>query len=108
MKSGVAAEIGYAVTEGSTYWEQPFTAGAMAIANKGEISAPVYGSNGIHIIWYMDDVPAGEVALDEIREEIEIDALDNKIQTTYSNQIDAWMEEMNVEYFFENFGITAA
>jgi len=108
MMSGTAAEIGYAVTEGSTYWEQPFTAGAMAIANKGEISAPVYGSNGIHIIWYMDDVPAGEVALDEIRDEIQIDALDAKIQSTYSNQINAWMEELNVEYFFENFGITAA
>ena len=108
MMSGAAAEIGYAVTEGSTYWEEAFTAGAMAIANKGEISAPVYGSNGIHIIWYMDDVPAGEVALEEIREEIEVDALDAKIQDTYSAQIDAWMEEMNVEYFFENIGITAA
>ena len=106
MQSGAAAEIGYAVTEGSTYWEQAFTDGAMAIANKGEISDPVYGSNGIHIIWYMDDVPAGEVSLDEIREEIEINALDTKIQDTYSAQIDAWMEEMNVEYFYENFGIT--
>ena len=45
---------------------------------------------------------------DEIREEIEVDALDAKIQDTYSAQVDAWMEEMNVEYFFENFGITAA
>lgn len=108
MKSGsIAAEIGYAVTEGSTYWEQPFTAGAMAIANKGEISAPVYGSNGIHIIWYMDDVVAGEVALDEIREDIEDSALDTKIQTTYADQVAAWMEEMNVEFFYENFGITA-
>ena len=107
MQSGVTAEIGYAVTEGSTYWEQPFTAGAMAIANKGEVSDPVYGSNGIHIIWYMDDIVAGEVALDEIRTDVEADALDAKIQNTYADQIDAWMEEMNVQYFYENFGIAA-
>lgn len=109
MKSGVSAEIGYAVTDtASSYWEQAFTAGAMAIANKGEISAPVYGSNGIHIIWYMDDIPAGEVALDEIRAEIETNAQEAKLQTTYADQIDAWMEEMNVQFFFENFGLTAA
>lgn len=109
MKNGISAEIGYAVTEtDSSYWEQAFTAGAMAIANKGEISAPVYGSNGIHIIWYMDDIPAGEVALDEIRADIEIDAQETKLQTTYADQIDAWMEEMNVQFFFENFGLTAA
>lgn len=108
MQSGISAEIGYAVTETtSSYWEQAFTDGAMAIANKGEISAPVYGSNGIHIIWYMDDVPAGEVALDEIRADIETDALDTKIQTTYADQIEAWMEEMNVQFFYENYGIAA-
>lgn len=108
MQSGLSAEIGYAVTEtDSSYWEQAFTDGAMSIANKGEISAPVYGSNGIHIIYYMDDIPAGEVALDEIRADVEEDALEDKLQTTYDDQISAWMEEMNVQYFYENYGITA-
>ena len=106
MQSGISAEIGYAVTEGSTYWEQAFTNGAMAIANKGEISAPVYGSNGIHIIWYMDDITSGEVALDEIRADVETDALETKIQNTYADQVAAWMEEMNVQFFYENIGIT--
>lgn len=105
MQNEPTATIGYAVCETSTYWEQAFTDGAMSIANKGEISAPVYGSNGIHIIWYMDDIAAGEVALDEIREDVETDALDAKIQETYAQQVAAWVEEMNVEYHFENFGV---
>lgn len=109
MQSGISAEIGYAVTDtDSSYWEQAFTDGAMSIANKGEISEPVYGSNGIHIIWYMDDIAAGEVALDEIRDDVEADALDEKIQTTYSDQVEAWKKEMNVQYFYENYGVTAA
>ena len=107
MQNGLTAEIGYAVAETSTTWEQPFTDGAMSIANKGEISSPVYGSNGIHIIWYMDDITSGEVALEEIRSEIETDALDAKIQDTYAAQVEAWMEDMNVQFFYENFGIAA-
>ena len=107
MQSEPIATIGYAVSADSTTWDPAFTEGSMSIAEKGGISEPVYSSFGIHIIWYMDDVPAGEVALEEIRSEVEIDALDAKIQNTYSSQVAAWLEEMNVEYHFENFGIAA-
>ena len=79
----------------------------MSIAEKGGISEPVYSSFGIHIIWYMDDITSGEVALEEIRSEIETDALDAKIQDTYAAQVEAWMEDMNVQFFYENFGIAA-
>lgn len=105
MQNEPTASMGYAVSENSTYWEQAFTDGAMSIANVGEISAPVYGSNGIHIIYYMSDIPAGEVALDEIRESVETDALNQKLQSTYNDQLVAWVEEAGVEYFYSNFGI---
>ena len=108
MQNEPTATIGYAVAENSTYWEQAFVDGAMSIEDKGEISGPVYGSNGIHIIYYMDDVPAGEVALEEIREDVEQEALETKIQTTYDDQVAAWEAEAGVQCFYENFGITAA
>lgn len=108
MQNEPTATIGYAVAENSTYWEKAFVDGAMSIEGKGEISGPVYGSNGIHIIYYMDDVPAGEVALEEIRKDVEQIALDNKVQKTYDEQVAAWEAEAGVEYFYENFGITAA
>ena len=107
MQNEPTATQGYAVSADSTTWDPAFTEGAMSIAEKGGISEPVYSSFGIHIIWYMDDVPAGEVALEEIRSEVEIDALDAKIINTYESQVAAWCEEMNVEYHFENFGIAA-
>lgn len=108
MQNEPTATIGYAVAENSTYWEQAFVDGAMSIEDKGGISGPVYGSNGIHIIYYMDDVPAGEVALEEIREDVEQEALETKIQTTYDDQVAAWEAEAGVQCFYENFGITAA
>lgn len=107
MQSEPIATIGYAVSAASTTWDPAFTEGSMSIAEKGGISEPVYSSFGIHIICYMDDVPAGEVALEEIRSEVETDALDAKIQNTYAAQVAAWCEEMNVEYHYENFGIAA-
>lgn len=105
MSSEPTASQGYAVCADSTYWDPAFTEGAMSIAEKGGISAPVYGSYGIHIIYYMDDVPAGEVALDEIREDVEESALSTKQENTYDEQVAAWVEEMNVEYYYSNFGI---
>lgn len=108
MQNEPTASIGYAVSANSTYWEQPFTDGAMSIAEKGGISDPVRGSNGIHIIYYMDDVPAGEVALEEIREAVETQALDEKLNATYENQVSAWVEEAAPEYHYESFGIAAA
>lgn len=101
------ASQGYAVREGSTRWDPAFTAGAMSIAEIGGISQPVYGSYGIHIIYYLNDIAAGEVALEEIREAVEANALTEKENAAYNSTIDAWVEEMNVEYHYENLGIAA-
>ena len=77
----------------------------MSIAEVGQISEPVRGVNGIHIIYYLSDITPGTVALDEIRDEVAQLALDDKIAATYNDQVAAWVEEANVEYFYANFGI---
>ena len=105
MTSEPIASTGYAVAAGSTTWDPAFTEGAMSIAEVGQISEPVRGSYGIHIIYYMSDVTPGEVALDEIRDGVTELALSDKIKSTYENQVDAWIAEANVEYFYSNFGI---
>ena len=107
MQNEPTASQGYAVAENSTYWEQAFTDGAMAIENIGEISEPVFGSNGIHIIYYMADIEPGETGLESVRESVTQDAEEQKLQAAYDDQVAAWMEEANVEYHFENFGISA-
>lgn len=105
MMQGNTAENGYAVCSEHVYWDPAFVDGAMSIAEVGQISAPVYGSYGIHIIYYLADIPAGPVALEEIRADIEETALAAKVQATYDAQIDAWVADSNVEYFYESFGL---
>ena len=105
MMSGSTAENGYAVCSEQVYWDPAFIDGAMSIAEVGQISEPVYGSYGIHIIYYLADIPAGPVALEEIRTAIEETALAAKVQTTYDAQVEAWVADSNVEYFYESFGL---
>ena len=105
MTTEPIASFGYPVSAASTIWDPAFTAGAMSIAEVGQISEPVRGVNGIHIIYYLSDITPGAVALDEIRDEVAQLALDDKIAATYNDQVAAWVEEANVEYFYANFGI---
>ena len=105
MKNEPTASQGYAVSANSTYWEQAFTDGAMSIKNIGEISEPVYGSNGIHIIYYMADIEPGQVPLDEIRDSVTEEAEEQKFQSVYDAQVAEWLDEANVEYHLESFGI---
>ena len=94
---------GYYVSANSEVWDPAFTEGAMSIQNIGEISAPVFGSYGIHIIYYMADVPVGPVDFESVRETLAATALDTKKTNVYNDQVHAWMEELNVEYHMENF-----
>ena len=98
-----AATIGYAVAEGSTTWDPAFTEGAMSIAEIGQISEPVYGTNGIHVSYYLDDIPAGAVALADIVEAVRDEALSDKIDQTYADQVDAWVEAANPRYYADRF-----
>ena len=97
------ATIGYAVAETSTTWEEAFTEGAMSIDAVGQISAPVYGSNGIHIIYYMADIVPGAVPFEEIAAEAEASALDTKVNDTYNAQVAAWVEEAAPVYHIDRF-----
>ena len=103
MQNDPAKTIGYAVSADSTYWDPAFTEGAMAIEAVGGISGPVYGRNGIHIIYYLDDITPGAVPFEQIAEAAERDALDAKCSDAYKAQVDAWVEEAAPVYHVDRF-----
>ena len=84
MTTEPLASFGYPVSAASTIFDPAFTAGAMSIAEVGQISEPVRGMYGIHVIYYLSDITPGAVALDEIRDEVAQLALDDKIAATYN------------------------
>ncbi|MBR1821837.1 MAG: peptidylprolyl isomerase [Clostridia bacterium] len=103
MTNEPTASNGYAVAADSTTWDHAFTEGAMSIAEVGQISAPVYGMNGIHIIYYLSDITPGAVPFEEIAETAEANALEAKIADTYDAQVSAWVEEAAPVYYLDRF-----
>ena len=101
MENEPTATNGYAVSANSTAWDPAFTEGAMSIESIGEISEPVYGQNGIHIIYYDSDIPAGAVDLETVRAEIEESALNTKLNDTYDNTLAEWVEAINPVYHYD-------
>ena len=103
MQNEPTATNGYAVSANSTTWDPAFTEGAMSIGAVGQISGPVYGQNGIHVIYYLSDITPGPVALEDIADAVKEAALEDKTSETYDSQINAWIEEANPVYHVDRF-----
>ena len=103
MTRDPAMTNGYAVAENSTTWDPAFTEGAMSIAGVGQISEPVRGKNGVHIIYYLADITPGEVPFEDIQEGVASAALSDKVNKTYEDQVTAWVGEANVVYHLDRF-----
>ena len=99
MKAGAAnAEKGYYICEGASY-DEAFLKAAMALKGVGDISDPVLGSYGYHIIRYESDVTPGPVAFESVKETIAADALTTAQNTAFENALAEWKTAAKVENF---------
>ena len=90
---------GYAVHKESILWDPAFTEGAMSLNQVGDISEPVLGSYGIHILHYTRDIPAGAVELtDEIRNEFREELLQEKETEAVTAMIEEWRNNAELVY----------
>lgn len=102
MANEPIATNGYAVAVDSTTWDPAFRDGAMSIESVGSISAPVKGSYGIHVIYYESDIPAGPVAFDAVRADLESSTLETKLIQTYNAAVEAWIADAAPVYHLNN------
>ena len=90
---------GYAVHKESILWDPAFTEGAMGLNQVGDISEPVLGSYGIHILHYTRDIPAGAVELTaELREEIRQELQQEKETEAVTTMIEGWRNSAELVY----------
>ena len=92
---------GYAVSAESTSWDPAFRDGAMSIESVGGISEPVCGSYGVHIIYYLSDIPAGAVAYEDVHDQVEADALNDAKDSAYETAVELWLDEAAVTYHYD-------
>ena len=90
---------GYAVHKDSILFDPAFTEGAMSLAKLGDVSEPVLGSYGVHLLHYTRDIPAGAVEMtDEMKEELRTELLSEKENEAVNAMVAGWMNESDIQY----------
>ena len=93
-------ENGYPVHQSSVVWDPAFVKGAFSdkMQQVGDVSDPVVGSHGIHILKYLRDVPSGLIMTDAIHGEITQFLVGRKQNEVYTKAFEGWLSEMEVVY----------
>jgi len=97
MDAATLAE-GYPVHPSSILYDMDFTAGAFQerMAIPGDWSDPVVSQFGIHVLYYLKDVPGGLLMTEEIHTDIATFLHENKLNAAYEAAIPEWTAELNI------------
>ena len=87
---------GYPVAEGSALYSDEFKAGAMALANVGDVSDVIVTEQGYFILKYVQDMTAGAVDFESRKETETAQTLSDKQNSAYSAYIDSMLEEAEI------------
>lgn len=101
MNNPVNLKDGYAVHKDSTGYDMAFTAGSFSdkMQKVGDVSDPVVSSFGVHIMYYLRDIPAGYVEMtDAIRAEIEEYLTTAKQNAGVNAMMTSWVQESEIVY----------
>lgn len=99
MQNPATLAEGYKVHADSFIWDSDFTAGSMALKNVGDVSEPVLSSFGVHILYYLRDIPAGAVEFtDELKAQYRETALTDKQNDAYNTAVDGYVAEAEIVY----------
>ena len=99
MQNDETRAKGYSVHNDSIMYDPAFKDAAMALEKIGDVSDPVVGQYGVHILQYLRDVPAGAVELtEEMKEEFRNTLLDELKDEAMNTMIEQWMAEPGIVY----------
>ena len=89
---------GYPFHPDSPNWPEPFTDAARALEKPGDISEPVYTDQGVHILYYAGDVPAGDhVLTDDERKLLNAAALRYYQLEKLNGLVEGWRADYEIE-----------
>jgi len=89
---------GYPFHPDSRMWPENFIKAASALEKVGDISQPFITEQGVHILCYSGDVPAGEhVLTDDERELLNAAALRHYQMEKLNELIDGWQADYEIE-----------
>lgn len=103
MKDEATLAAGYKVHKDSMMYDSAFTEGAFQekMQKIGDVSDPVVSQFGIHILYYLSDVPGGLIMTDDIRNEIVEYLISNQLNSAYAEAYSTWLENVEITYVEE-------
>ena len=106
MQNEPSKTRGYYVSSASTTWDKNFTAGAMSLEKVGDVTeTPVISTSGVHIIRYESDVTAGAVPLEDVKDALYEDTLDDLRTDHFNEELESWVAALNPQYTLNNFNL---
>ena len=76
----------------------------MALEKVGDVSEPVMGTNGVHIIYYNSDVTSGPVPMDAVRDALAEKVLADKQDEAYNAAYQAWHDAAKIQKYPNRLG----
>jgi parvulin-like peptidyl-prolyl isomerase len=102
MKDEARLATGYSVHNDSILFDPAFQKAAMALEKIGDVSKPVVGQYGVHILQYLRDVPGGAAELtDDMKEEFRASLLSELRTEALNSALDEWVEAPGAIVFTE-------
>ena len=99
MQNDATRADGYHVHADSIVWDPAFTAAAAALEKVGDVSKPVVGQNGVHILHYLRDIPGGAKELTEdMKAEFAETLLSEMRNSALTDAIEQWKKEATIVY----------
>ena len=100
MENEATLAAGYQVHPESILYDSAFTEGAFQEKMQaiGDVSDPVVSQFGIHILYYLSDVPGGLIMTDDIRDEIVEYLISNQLNNAYAEAYSTWRENTEITY----------
>ena len=99
MQSEPYKSEGYAVHADSIVWDPAFIEAAMSIPEVGGVSEPAVGSYGVHIVYYLRDIPGGPVELtEEMQNELRETLMAEKENELFNAAMAQLMGEAEIVY----------
>lgn len=101
MKNEETRKAGYAVHPDSIIWDAAFLAGAFSekMQKPGDVSDPVIGEKGIHILYYLSDIPAGIAEMTtEYHDDIRDYLTSSKKNDIFLAALEGWKADYQIAY----------
>ena len=97
MEDPETLKNGYPVHAESILYYSPFTAAAAGLEKIGDVSEPVVTQSGVHILYYLRDIPEGAVELtDAIWEELKSTLEAEKQDDAFVAILNQWLTDAEV------------